>query len=169
MEMKRILLVDDDARDVELALASLEAHNLANGVTVARDGVEALDYVYRRGPFADRPEGNPVVVFLDLKMPRVDGHEVLRQIKNDPDLKSIPVVVLTSSREEQDLVESYSQHANAYVVKPVAFDSFVDVVKRLGVFWVLTNEPMPKREINNTGGAHAIRYTPAARSRRRSQ
>ena len=144
MDAKRILLVDDDTSDVELALASLEEHNLANEVAVARDGAEALDYLHRRGLFADRPAGNPVVVFLDLKMPKVDGHEVLSQIKNDPELKSIPVVVLTSSREERDLTESYSHNANAYVVKPVAFESFIEVVKRLGLFWVLTNEPMPK-------------------------
>jgi len=144
MDAKRILLVDDDTSDVELALSSLEEHNLANEVAVARDGAEALDYLYRRGLFADRPEGNPVVVFLDLKMPKVDGHEVLAKIKNDPELKSIPVVVLTSSREERDLIESYSNNANAYVVKPVAFNSFVEIVKQLGLFWVLTNEPMPK-------------------------
>lgn len=143
MDAKRILLVDDDSRDIELALSSLEEHNLANEVAVARDGAEALDYLYCRGMFADRPRGNPVVVFLDLKMPKVDGHEVLSQIKGDPDLKNIPVVVLTSSREEQDLVKSYSHNANAYVVKPVAFESFVDVVKQLGLFWVLTNESLP--------------------------
>ena len=146
MESKKILLVDDDIRDVELALASLEEHNLANEVAVARDGAEALDYLYRRGEFSDRPEGHPLVVFLDLKMPKVDGHEVLIQVKADPNLKNIPIVVLTSSREEQDLVKSYNHNANAYVVKPVAFDSFVEVVKQLGLFWVLTNEPFP-----NTG------------------
>lgn len=145
MEAKKILLVDDDVRDVELALASLEEHNLTNEVAVARDGAEALDYLYRRGAFAERPVGHPLVVFLDLKMPKVDGHEVLRQVKADPELKSIPVVVLTSSREEQDLIESYNHNANAYVVKPVAFDSFVGVVKQLGLFWVLTNEPPPIR------------------------
>lgn len=144
MEAKRILLVDDDKSDVELALSSLEEHNLANEVAVARDGAEALDYLYRRGMFAERPIGAPVVVFLDLKMPKVDGHEVLAKIKSDPELKSIPVVVLTSSREERDLTESYSHNANAYVVKPVAFESFVEIVKQLGLFWVLTNEPMPK-------------------------
>ena len=140
MEAKKILLVDDDSRDVELALASLEEHNLANQVALARDGAEALDYLYRRGRFAERPMGHPVVVFLDLKMPKADGHEVLRQVKSDPDLKSIPIVVLTSSKEEQDLVESYNHNANAYVVKPVAFESFVEVVKQLGLFWVVTNE-----------------------------
>lgn len=140
MEAKKILLVDDDPKDVELALASLEEHNLANQVAVARDGAEALDYLYRRGSFADRSVGHPVVVFLDLKMPKVDGMEVLRQIKSDPDLKTIPVVVLTSSREDEDLVKSYDLSTNAYVVKPVAFDVFVEVVKQLGLFWVLTNE-----------------------------
>ena len=140
MDAKKILLVDDNSNDIELALASLEESNLANEVAVARDGVEALDYLYRRGSFADRPSGHPVVVFLDLKMPKIDGLEVLRQIKGDPELKSIPTVVLTSSREEQDLVESYHLGANAYVVKPVAFESFVEVVKQLGLFWVLTNE-----------------------------
>lgn len=149
MIAKRILLVDDDEKDIELALASLEEHGLANEVAIARDGTEALDYLYRRGPFSDRQDGHPVVVFLDLKMPKVDGHEVLNQIKNDPDLKNIPVVVLTSSREEQDLIKSYSNNANAYVVKPVDFDSFVDVVKQLGLFWVLTNEPMPKYRREN--------------------
>ena len=143
MDAKKILLVDDDTRDVELALASLEEHNLANEVAVARDGAEALDYLHRRGMFADRPAGHPLVVFLDLKMPKVDGHEVLANMKRDPVLKNIPVVVLTSSREERDLIESYNHNANAYVVKPVAFDSFVEVVKQLGLFWVLTNEPMP--------------------------
>lgn len=143
MDAKKILWVDDNANDIELALTSLQEHNLANEVTVARDGAEALDYLYRRGQFADRPTGHPVVVFLDLKMPKVDGLEVLRQVKGDPDLKTIPIVVLTSSREEQDLAESYQHNANAYVVKPVAFESFVTVVKQLGLFWVLTNESLP--------------------------
>jgi CheY-like chemotaxis protein len=143
MNAKKILMVDDDSNDVELMLTSLEEHNLANEVAVTRDGAEALDYLYRRGAFADRPPGHPVVVFLDLKMPKVDGHEVLRQVKKDPDLKSIPIVVLTSSREEKDLIESYSHHANAYVVKPVAFESFTEITKQLGLFWVLTNEVPP--------------------------
>ncbi|MDZ8118722.1 response regulator [Pontiella agarivorans] len=144
MNMKKILLVEDDIRDVELAISSLEEHNLANEVAIARDGVEALDYLYRRGAFADRPAGHPVVVFLDLKMPKVDGHEVLRRIKNDPELCTIPVVVLTSSGEEQDLAQSYEQHANAYVVKPVLFEAFTKAVQDLGLFWVLTNEPPPQ-------------------------
>lgn len=145
MQAKKILLVDDDPKDVEMAIASLEEHKLANQVAVARDGAEALDYLYRRGQFADRPVGHPVVVFLDLKMPKVDGLEVLRQVKSDPDLKTIPIVMLTSSREDKDLVESYKQSANAYVVKPVAFEAFVAVVKQLGLFWVLTNEAPPDR------------------------
>lgn len=153
MEAKMILLVDDDPRDVELALTSLEENNLSNEVAVARDGAEALDYLYRRGQFADRSAGNPVVIFLDLKMPKVDGHEVLKQIKTDPDLKTIPVVIITSSREEKDLIQSYDQHANAYVVKPVAFDSFVEVVKQLGLFWVLTNEPAPGTCRKKQGGS----------------
>ena len=140
MEAKKILLAEDDPKDVELTLAALEEHNLANEVVVARDGAEALDYLYRRGQFAGRPAGHPVVVLLDLKMPKVDGLEVLRQIKGDPALKTIPIVVLTSSRQDQDIVESYNLGVNAYVVKPVAFDRFVDVVKQLGLFWVLTNE-----------------------------
>lgn len=137
---KKILLAEDDPKDVELTLTALEEHNLANKVVVARDGAEALDYLYRRGQFADRPDGQPVVVLLDLKMPRVDGLEVLRQVKGDPELRTIPIVILTSSRQEQDIVESYDLGVNAYVVKPVAFDTFVDVVRQLGLFWVLTNE-----------------------------
>ena len=143
MEAKPILLADDDAKDVELTLLALTEHNLANKVVVARDGVEALDYLYRRGQFAGRPAGHPVVVLLDLKMPKVDGLEMLRQVKADPALKTIPIVVVTSSRQEQDVVESYNLGVNAYVVKPVAFDSFVEMVKQLGLFWVLTNETPP--------------------------
>ena len=142
-EIKEILLVEDDSRDVELTLTALEEHNLANRVVVARDGAEALDYLYRRGAHADRPAEHPLVVLLDLKMPKVDGLQVLRQVKGDPALKTIPVVVLTSSRQEQDIVESYDLGANAYVVKPVAFDRFVGVVKQLGMFWVLANESPP--------------------------
>ncbi len=143
MEAKKILLAEDDPKDVELTLTALEEHNLANQVIVARDGAEALDYLYQRDQFAGRPVGHPVVVLLDLKMPKVDGLEVLRQVKSDPALKTIPIVVLTSSREEQDIVESYNLGVNAYVVKSVAFDKFVDAVKQLGLFWVLTNEPPP--------------------------
>ena len=142
-ELKRILLVDDSPRDTELALDALAQHNLANEVVALRDGVEALDYLYRRGPFAERAAGNPAVVLLDLKMPRVDGIEVLRQIKGDPHLKMIPVVVLTSSREESDLVKSYELGVNAYIVKPVRFQEFVEAVKLLGAFWAVVNEPPP--------------------------
>ena len=140
---KQILLAEDDPRDVEMTLAAFEEQNLANRVVVVRDGVEALDYLYRRGRFAERPPGNPVVVLLDLKMPRADGLEVLRRVKSDPALKAIPVVVLTSSSREQDIVDSYDLGVNSYVVKPVTVDRFVEVVKQLGLFWVLTNEPAP--------------------------
>ncbi len=143
MEAKKILMAEDNKNDVELALTALAEHNLANEVVVARDGVEALDYLYRRGRFERRPNGNPLVIFLDLKMPRMDGFEALRHIKGDPDLKSIPVVVLTSSAEERDIVETYNLGVNAYVVKPVVFDNFIEVVKQLGLFWVLINEPPP--------------------------
>jgi CheY-like chemotaxis protein len=140
MLMKKILLAEDNPFDLELTLAGLAEHRLTNEVVVARDGAEALDYLKRRGRFADRTPGSPMVILLDLKMPKMDGLEVLRQIKSDPALHSIPIVVLTSSREEQDVVESYNLGVNAYVVKPVAFDKFVDVVKQIGLFWVLTNE-----------------------------
>ena len=143
MPLKRILLADDSPRDTELALDALAQHNLANEVVTVRDGAEALDYLYRRGPYADRANGNPAVVLLDLKMPKVDGIEVLRQIKSDPQLKTIPVVVLTSSREEQDLVNSYELGVNAYIVKPVGFKEFVEAVKQVGAFWAMFNEPPP--------------------------
>lgn len=141
--LKRILLVDDSPRDTELALTALEAHNLANEVFALRDGAEALDYLYRRGEFADRAHADPAVILLDLKMPKVDGIEVLRQIKADPALKMIPVVVMTSSREEQDLLSSYQLGVNAYVVKPVRFQEFVEAVKQVGAFWAVVNEPPP--------------------------
>jgi CheY-like chemotaxis protein len=139
--LKRILLVEDDPQDVELTLNALAEHHLANEVVVARDGVEALDYVYRRGAFAARPEGHPAVVLLDLKMPRLDGLQVLRQLKADEQLQLVPVVILTSSREERDLAECYRLGVNAYVVKPVRFAEFVQVVKQVGVFWALVNAP----------------------------
>lgn len=138
-----ILIAEDNRNDVELTLAALAEYNLSNELVVARDGAEALDYLYARGRFAGRPGGNPVLVLLDLKMPRLDGLEVLRQIKADPALHCLPVVVLTSSREEQDIVESYQLGVNAYVVKPVVFESFMEAVRRLSLFWVLTNEPPP--------------------------
>ncbi len=138
-EIKRILLAEDNPYDVELTLSALDEHNLANEVIVVRDGAEALDYLYRRGAFASRDEGNPTVVLLDLKMPKVDGLEVLKQIKSDAHFKTIPVVVLTSSREERDIVESYELGVNAYVVKPVDFHEFVDAIKELGLFWGILN------------------------------
>jgi CheY-like chemotaxis protein len=142
-DLKSILLAEDNPRDVELTLTALAENNLANEVVVARDGEEALDYLFRRGRFALRSAGNPAVVLLDLKMPRVDGLEVLRQIKADESLKSVPVVMLTSSREERDLVESYRLGINAYVVKPVGFEQFVDAVRQIGAFWALLNERAP--------------------------
>ena len=141
--LKRILLVDDSPRDTELALAALQAHNLANEVVSLRDGAEALDYLYRRGTFAQRPFGQPAVILLDLKMPKVDGIEVLRQIKGDPALNLIPVVMMTSSREEQDVLNSYKLGVNAYVVKPVNFQNFVEAVGQVGAFWAVLNEPPP--------------------------
>lgn len=146
--LKPILLVEDSPNDVEMTLTALKQHKLSNEVSVARDGVEALDYLYRRGKFQDRPAGLPIVVFLDLKMPRVDGLEVLRQMKNDPALRIIPVVMLTSSREESDLVESYKLGVNAYVVKPVGFQQFVDAIGQLGMFWAVLNEPPPERGVS---------------------
>jgi len=142
-KLKRILFVDDSARDAELALEALDEHNLANEVVVLRDGSEALDYLYRRGQFSSRADGEPVVILLDLKMPKVDGLEVLRQIKSDPDLRVIPVVVMTSSHEAADLALSYQLGANAYVVKPVKFEEFVEAVKYVGAFWALLNDPPP--------------------------
>jgi len=139
----RILLVEDDLKDVELTLTALEEYNLANEVVVIRDGEEALDYLYRRGTFASRSNGNPAVLLLDLKLPLVDGLEVLKQIKSDENLKMIPVVVLTSSREERDMVASYKLGVNAYVVKPVDFHEFVNAIRELGVFWAIINQPPP--------------------------
>jgi CheY-like chemotaxis protein len=141
--LNRILLVEDDPNDRELTLTALAEHNIANEVVTARDGVEALDYLYRRGSFAQHPAGNPVVILLDLKMPRLDGIQVLRQLSADEQMRLIPVVILTSSRESQDLEECYRLGVNAYVVKPVRFSEFVDAVKQIGVFWALINEPPP--------------------------
>jgi CheY-like chemotaxis protein len=139
----RILLVEDDPKDVELTLTALEEYKLANEVVVVHDGEEALDYLYRRGAFATRSTDNPAVLLLDLKLPKVDGLEVLQQIKADAKLKLIPVVVLTSSHEERDMITSYKLGVNAYVVKPVDFHEFVNAVKELGIFWALVNEPPP--------------------------
>jgi len=139
-ELRTILLAEDNANDVELTVAALKANRLANEVVVVRDGAEALDYLFRRGGYASREPGLPALVLLDLKMPKVDGLEVLRAIKADPAMRGMPVVVLTSSREEQDLVRSYDLGVNAYVVKPVAFGAFVEAVKTLGGFWAVLNE-----------------------------
>jgi CheY-like chemotaxis protein len=139
----RILLVEDDPKDVELTLTALEEYNLANEVVIARDGEEALDYLYCRGKFNSRPLENPAVLLLDLKLPKVDGLEVLQQVKSDEKLKLIPVVVLTSSHEEKDMVASYRLGVNAYVVKPVDFHEFVNAIKELGIFWAVVNQPPP--------------------------
>jgi CheY-like chemotaxis protein len=141
--LKLILLIEDSLKDVDLTLAALEEHNLANEVVVARDGIEALDYLHHRGQYADRAEGLPAVIFLDIKMPKMDGLEVLRHIKANPRFKNIPVVMLTSSKEEPDLTACYGLGVNAYVVKPVDFQQFVDAVKQVGAFWAVLNEPPP--------------------------
>ena len=143
-EVKPILLAEDNPRDAELTLEALADHNLANRVTLVKDGVEALEYLRREGSFATRQPGHPAVVVLDIKMPRLDGIEVLRAIRADPALKLIPVVMLTSSREESDLLRSYELGSNAYVVKPVKFADFVAAVKQLGIFWALLNELPPE-------------------------
>jgi CheY-like chemotaxis protein len=142
-KLGRILIVEDDPKDVELTLTALEEYNLANEVIVARDGAQALDYLYCRGEYQARSTDNPAVMLLDLKLPKVDGLEVLKQIKSDPRLNMIPVVVLTSSKEEKDMVASYRLGVNAYVVKPVDFHEFVNAIKELGVFWAVINEPPP--------------------------
>ena len=136
-------MVEDDPKDVELTLTALEEYNLANEVIVTRDGEQALDYLYCRGEYKTRSNGNPAVMLLDLKLPKVDGLEVLKQIKSDGELRMIPVVVLTSSKEEKDMVASYKLGVNAYVVKPVDFHEFVNAIKELGVFWAIINEPPP--------------------------
>jgi CheY-like chemotaxis protein len=142
-KFRRILMVEDDPRDVELTLTALEDYKLANEVVVCRDGQEALDYLYRRGKFSDRVNENPAVMLLDLKLPKVDGLEVLKQVKSDERLRMIPVVMLTSSHEEKDMMQSYKLGVNAYVVKPVDFHEFVNAVKELGVFWAVINQPPP--------------------------
>jgi len=139
----RILMVEDDPKDVALALNALGEYNLTNEVIVTSDGEEALDYLYHRGKFQTRTNGNPAVLLLDLKLPKVDGLEVLQQVKSDEKLRMIPVVVLTSSREERDMVASYKLGVNAYVVKPVDFHEFVNAIKELGVFWAIINEAPP--------------------------
>jgi CheY-like chemotaxis protein len=141
--LRTILLAEDNANDVELTLAALRENHLVNDVAVVRDGAQTLDYLYRRNEFEGRAGGMPAVLLLDLKMPKVDGLEVLHQLKGDPDMRTMPIVVLTSSREESDLVRSYNLGVNAYVVKPVEFHDFVDAIKMLGGFWAVVNEPPP--------------------------
>lgn len=143
-DVRKILLVEDNANDVELTLAALNEYHLVNDVDVVRDGEEALDYLYKRGKYEDRTTDNPAVVLLDLKLPKVDGLEVLEKIKADDGLKTVPVVMLTSSREEQDLVRSYQLGVNAYVVKPVEFGEFMNALKELGLFWAVINQLPPR-------------------------
>jgi CheY-like chemotaxis protein len=142
-ELHSILFAEDNPHDVELTLSALAEHHLANEVVVVSDGAEALDYLYCRGRFLMRAPGNPAVMLLDLKMPKVTGLEVLRIIKQDEKLRSIPVVMLTSSREEQDLARSYQLGVNSYVLKPVDFQAFAEAVKNLGIYWTVHNEPPP--------------------------
>ena len=141
---KPIVLAEDNPRDAELALAAMEEEHISDKVVLCHDGAEVLDYLYCRGQFKSRLKGNPAVIFLDLKMPKVNGLEVLRTIKADINLRPIQVVMLTSSREERDLAESYALGANAYVVKPVEFHKFLSAVKELGTFWGVINEPPPE-------------------------
>jgi CheY-like chemotaxis protein len=141
--LRPILLAEDNPNDVELTLTALHSLNLANEIVVVNDGAQALDFLYRRNAFSDRAALPPAVILLDLKMPRVDGLEALREIRAHPDTRTLPIVILTSSREENDLVKGYQLGANAYVVKPVDFDQFISAVSQLGVFWALINEPPP--------------------------
>ncbi len=141
--LKPILLVEDNPRDLDLTLIALEKTHLANEVVTARDGEEALDYLFCRGSHADRQRGNPAVVLLDLKLPKIDGLQVLAEIRKNDELRRLPVVILTSSREEQDLISSYNLGVNAYVVKPVGFQEFLQAIQELGVFWAVLNEPPP--------------------------
>jgi CheY-like chemotaxis protein len=143
VEIRTILFAEDNPRDVELTLEALQDHNLANHVIVVRDGVEAMDYLRCEGKYKQRKHVNPAVLLLDIKMPRMDGIEVLKTIRGDDKLKTLPVVMLTSSREEQDLIKSYALGVNAYVVKPVDFKEFIEAVKQLGVFWAVINEAPP--------------------------
>lgn len=142
-DLRPILLVEDNPRDLELTLAALKRCQLANEIIVTRDGEEALDYIFARGKFDGRNTGDPAVVLLDLKLPKVDGHEVIENVKNSDIVRHIPIVVLTSSREERDLVESYSKGVNSFVVKPVDFQAFFDAIQDIGMFWAVINEPHP--------------------------
>lgn len=143
-ELKAILLAEDNPKDVELTIEAMAENNLANQVVVVKDGVEALEYLRCEGKYKLRKPGNPVVILLDIKMPRMDGIEVLRQIRSDATLKRIPVVVLTTSREEKDLINTYELGVNAYVVKPVSFQQFVEAIKQIGSFWAVLNELPPE-------------------------
>jgi CheY-like chemotaxis protein len=143
-EIKTILLVDDSRNDIELAIAALTEKNLANDIVVAEDGVEALDFLYKRGKFAGFQKGYPAVILLDIKMPRMNGIEVLKHIRSDPEFMLIPVIMVTSSCEEKDLVESYKLGANSYVVKPVDIVQFIDAIKVLGQYWAVINQPPPR-------------------------
>ncbi len=145
----RILIVEDCEKDIELTLAALDSNNLANEVVVVNDGEQALDYLHRRGPFKDRSGGLPAVILLDVKMPKMGGIDVLKELKNEASLSRIPVVMLTSSKEEPDVAESYRLGANAYVVKPVDFEQFKECVVKLGLFWAVINEPPPGLKRSN--------------------
>lgn len=144
-KVRNILLAEDNPNDVELTLEALGEQNLANHVIIVNDGAEALDYLYCRGKFSGQTLCIPIVILLDIKMPKVNGIEVLKQIKKDERLRKIPIVMLTSSREEQDLVDSYNLGVNAYVVKPVDFAQFIDAVRQIGLFWAVVNEPPPSK------------------------
>jgi CheY-like chemotaxis protein len=148
-ELKPILLAEDNPKDIELTLEALSDYRLANRVVVVRDGVEVMDYLRCEGQHKQRTPGNPAVAILDIKMPRMDGIEVLQTIRTDPALKMIPVVMLTSSREENDLIRSYELGVNAYVVKPVKFSEFIEAVKHVGIFWAMLNELPPKGVFNH--------------------
>lgn len=141
--LKPILLVEDDPRDLELTLVALERSQLANEVIIVRDGEAALEYLTRTGAYSGRAEGNPAVVLLDLKLPKVNGLEVLQAVRGTENLRSVPVVMLTSSHEETDVLRSYQLGVNAYVVKPVEFKQFVEAIADLGIFWAVLNEPPP--------------------------
>jgi CheY-like chemotaxis protein len=147
-DLRPILLVEDNPRDLELTLAALAKCQLANDIVIARDGAEALDFLYARGEHADRTPGDPAVVLLDLKLPKIDGLEVLETVKRDPQQRQIPVVMLTSSREERDLLRSYELGVNAFVVKPVDFNAFFEAIQDLGMFWAILNEPPPRGASN---------------------
>ncbi len=143
-DLRTILIAEDNPKDVELTLEAFSEYNFANDVIVVKDGVEALEYLRCEGKFTARAPGNPAVLLLDIKMPRMDGIEVLQSIRNDPKLRMLPVVMLTSSREEPDLIQCYELGVNAYVVKPVDFSDFIEAVKQVGVFWAVLNELPPE-------------------------